>query len=307
MSHVKKPLLLGAHISVAGGFDQAIKRGESIGCTVIQIFTKSNRQWFAKEIDQSSIDIFKETHKKSFIETIVAHAAYLINIGSSNPEVQKKSTDALISELKRCSLLSIPYLILHPGSKGESGEKLALAQITSRLNDALAATPKDTTILLETMAGQGSNLCYTFEQLATIYQGIKDKSRIGICFDTCHAFAAGYDFRTPEKYEALWRQFDEILGLELIKVIHINDSKKEIGSRVDRHEHIGKGQLGLKPFEMLFNDPRFHSIPKILETPKENLADDLKNMQQITQLIKQENKKVLDIYVPEEIFEAKSK
>ncbi len=292
---------------MAGGFDQAVLRGESIGCTSLQIFTKSNRQWLAKEIDDQAIAVFKKALEQSIIKNVVAHAAYLINLGSPNPFVRQKSTQALKQELLRCSQLGIPYLVIHPGSKGEMDEDMAIAQIANELNEAIKETSGDTMILLETMAGQGSNLCYRFEQLAAIYDKIHDKSRVGICFDTCHAFAAGYDFRSRGSYEKLWEVFDSILDISLIKVIHINDSKRELGARVDRHEHIGKGQLGLEPFRLLFNDPRFFSIPKILETPKKELADDLKNMQQIVDLIDVETKEKLNIYVPDKIHEAKSK
>ncbi len=307
MEHEKRPLLLGAHMSVAGGLDQAIVKGESIGCTTIQIFTKSNRQWFAKSLDDQDIIKFKTTLEQSIIKKVIVHAAYLINVASTNPLVKQKSTKALIQELYRCSQLGISYLVLHPGSKGEMNENAATTQIANELNEAIKATPDNTMILLETMAGQGSNLCYRFEQLAAIYAQIENKKRIGICFDTCHAFAAGYDFRSRESYEKLWNLFDTILDISLIKAIHINDSKKNLGARVDRHEHIGKGQLGLEPFRLLFNDPRFFNIPKILETPKEGIEDDLKNMQQIVDLIDKQTKKNLSIYVVGMSLEAKSK
>ncbi len=307
MNSQKRPLLLGAHISVQDGLEQAFIRGQSIGCTTIQIFTKSNRRWLAKKLTGEDIERFKKTWTNSTIQSVIVHAAYLINIGSSNPEVVTKSAQALKEELSRCEQLGITYLVVHPGSSGSSPEKASLLQIAEQLDQVLESTPGNTMVLLETMAGQGSNVCYQFEQLATIYQAVRNKSRIGICFDTCHVFAGGYDMRTKDTYEHTWNLFDTILGLDLLKVIHINDSKKELGSRVDRHEHIGKGQLGHEPFRLLFNDPRFFDIPKILETPKEHLRDDLVNMQKIVSLLHPETKHVLELQAIEQIFEAKSK
>ncbi len=307
MSLKKRALLLGAHISVNGGLEQAFIRGQSIGCTAIQIFTKSNRQWFCKPLTREAIDLFKKTWANSIIQSVVVHAAYLINIGSSNPEVIAKSTQALKEELSRCEQLGITYLVLHPGSRGTTPEKTSLTQIAEQLDQVLESTPGKTMVLLETMAGQGSNVGYQFEQLATIYQASRNKSRIGICFDTCHVFVGGYDMRTKETYERTWKLFDTILGLDLLKLIHINDSKKELGSRIDRHEHIGKGQLGYEPFRLLFNDQRFFDVPKILETPKEQLADDLANMKKIVSLLNPETKNVLEWRVADVIFEAKSK
>ena len=281
----KHPLLLGAHMSVAGGFEQAIFRGESIGCTAIQIFTKSNRQWKASPITDEQAILFKKTVQNSSIHYVVAHASYLINSAAPDPEIHKKSVGALAQELQRCELLGIPYLILHPGSAGKSDQKLALAQIAQSLDDVFDEIPGSTMILLENMAGQGSSTCSTFESLATVRHLTHHKKRVGICFDTCHAFAAGYDLRTELSYEKIWQEFDKIIGLEHLKTMHINDSKKELGSKVDRHEEIGHGALGLESFRLLFNDSRFFSIPKILETPKDTLEDYAKNMQLLKSLI----------------------
>lgn len=303
----KKTLLLGAHISIAGGFEQAIIRGESIGCTAIQIFTKSNRQWNAKPIPQETSTLFKEAVRASSIQTVIAHAAYLINIGSPHNETRNKSIQSLMQELHRCQQLTIPYLVLHPGSRGSSSSKECLTAIAQALNQVLDTVPGTTMILLETMAGQGSNVCYHFEQLASVYELCHHKDRIGICFDTCHAFAAGYDLTTQSSYQETWKRFDHILGLDLLKAIHINDSKKGCGARVDRHEHIGKGMIGNECFQLLFNDTRFFTIPKILETPKDSLADDLRNIQHIESLITLKTKDFFRIAIPEMISEAKSK
>lgn len=294
MSHQHR-LLLGAHMSIAGGFEQAIIRGESIECTTIQLFTKSNRQWNAKQITDEQTELFKQTLKKSSIAPVITHASYLINIGSSDLTTQKKSVAALAEELTRCHMLGIPYLVLHPGSSTGASEKEGLQWISDNLNEALAQTPGSTMILLENMAGQGSSACYKFEHLAFLYKESEHKKRIGICFDTCHAFAAGYDFRTEATYKQLWHDFDEIIGLQHLKAMHINDSKKELGSRVDRHEEIGKGHIGLKAFELLFNDEQFFDVPKILETPKDTLPDYAHNMLVIKNLISDKNKKKLGI------------
>lgn len=284
----KKPsLLLGAHMSIAGGIPLAIDRGQSIGCTCIQIFTKSNRQWAAKPLDHVAIKEFKQKMQHSTIQAVVAHASYLINIGSPNPELNKKSVTALSDELKRIEQLEIPYLVFHPGAYVKGSEKECLTTIAKNIDIILSKNPGKSMLLLENTAGQGTNVGYTFEQLAKIYSQIEHKKRVGICFDTCHAFAAGYDFSTPEAYTKMWDSFDKVLGIKLLKVIHVNDSLKECGSRVDRHEDIGKGKMGLKSFELLFNDKRFSKIPKILETPKEDdMLDDVKNMETIKKLIK---------------------
>ena len=292
---VKQRLLLGAHMSISGGFDKAIVRGESIGCTTIQVFTKSNRQWYARPLTDEEIDIFKNTASQSSIKPVVAHASYLVNIGAADKLTHEKSTKSFTEELHRCQQLEIPYLVIHPGSCGKSSEKECLKKISDTLDETFTKLPGKTMVLLETMAGQGSNLGYQFEHLAELYQQSTHKKRVGICLDTCHIFAAGYKFDTQEHYENIWNQFDNIIGLNLLKVIHLNDSKKELGSRVDRHEDIGKGKIGLESFKMIMNDKRFFDIPKIIETPKEDLNDDLRNMKTLVQLISKENQKKLVI------------
>ncbi len=307
MTHKKQTLLLGAHLSVAGGLEEAIYRGESIGCTTIQLFTKSNRRWFAKPLTQEAIATFRQAVSESNIESLVAHAAYLINLGSPKREIRQKSVQALKEEFSRCEQLGIAYLVLHPGSRGDSSETESLDLIATQLDEVAAAIPGKSMILLETMAGQGSNLCHRFEQIAYVYNKITHKERIGVCFDTCHVFAAGYDLRTEKKYQAVWDEFDRTIGLSRLKVIHINDSKKELGSRVDRHEHIGKGLLGSESFRLLFNDKRFFAIPKILETPKKHLSEDLMNMKTIGRLLSKLTKKMrlIKIAVKDEETESK--
>jgi len=262
----KKKSLIGAHISISGGFDKIFARGESIGCNAIQIFTKSNRQWNAKQIEQNEVELYNKAKKESSIKSIIAHAGYLINIGSSNKATAEKSVQSLTEELNRCYLLDIKYLVLHPGSKQESSEKECLDLIAQRINSIFEVT-KQTSILLENMAGQGNSVAYKFEQLQYIISKIEDKKRIGICFDTCHAFAAGYNFSTQEGYNKVFEEFDKIIGIDLLKAMHINESKKAAGSKVDRHANLTKGEIGMTAFELIFKDERFKNIPKILETP----------------------------------------
>ena len=284
MEKVSK-LLLGAHMSMIGGFYRAIERGESIGCTTIQIFTKNNRQWHAKPLQNEEIELFKNKWKESSIQSIIAHATYLINLGSPQKELEEKSIKAAINELERCNSLTISYLVLHPGSHTNTDETESLKRIARNLDFIFESAQGDTSILLETMAGQGSSLCYSFEHIAEIIKLSKHKKRLGVCFDTCHAFAAGYDFRTKKDYIAMWKHFDDTIGLNKLHAIHINDSKTDCGSRVDRHTDIGKGKLGLEAFRLLFNDKRFANIPKILETPYTTLDDYKRNMETIYSLI----------------------
>ncbi|HLJ31844.1 MAG TPA: deoxyribonuclease IV [Candidatus Babeliales bacterium] len=291
----KQTLLFGAHMSIAGEFKRAIERGESIGCTAIQIFTKSNRQWHAKAIGEKEAMEFKESWKASSITSIVAHASYLINIGSPDKAIEHKSVNALKIEMERCAMLDIPYLVLHPGSHSHTDEKICLERISHNL-DELFKQVDGCSILLETSAGQGTNVGYNFEQLAYIIKLSHHKNRLGVCFDTCHAFTAGYDFTTEKSYHDLWKQFDKIIGLNKLKAIHVNDSKQVLGSCIDRHADIGKGKMGLKPFELLFNDPQFFDIPKILETPKKDgLEKDKKNMETLVSLLSSKTKKALHV------------
>lgn len=296
MAEIKQRLLLGAHMSVAGGYYKAIERGVSIGCTTIQIFTKSNRQWYAKPINEQEINQFKQAKKQHNLHSIVSHAGYLINLASTNPDTLKKSISSLAQEIERCDLLEIPYLVLHPG--GGENKKKGIYQVSVILDELLSKQSKKITILLETMAGQGNSLGSTFEELAEIYQAINHKTQVGFCVDTCHIFTAGYDMRTQETYHNTWHLFDTLLGLSKLKVIHVNDSKKELRSRIDRHEHIGKGKIGLEGFSLLFNDNRFIDVPKILETPKESIEEDLLNMQTIESVIQEKTRKKLIISIP---------
>ncbi|MCL4229711.1 deoxyribonuclease IV [Candidatus Dependentiae bacterium] len=289
-------LLLGAQVSIAQRIPLAFERGASIGCSTIQIFTKSNRQWGAKEITQQEIYDFQNMRKQFSISPVVAHATYLINIGSSDKQILQKSVKALTIELERCTLLDIPYLVLHPGSFKGSTEQKCLDQIATSINYVFEHYTGKTRLLLETMAGQGTSVCYRFEQIShVIGQVTQSSKRLGVCLDTCHVFAAGYDLRTPKAYNDMWQQFDETIGLGRLYAIHVNDSKKELGSRVDRHEKIGKGEIGLKAFELLFNDPRLFAIPKILETPEGTLDDYAVDIRTILELLSAKTRKILGV------------
>jgi apurinic endonuclease (APN1) len=299
----KHKLLLGAHMSISGGLENAILSGQEIGCTAIAMFTKSNRQWGAKNLTMQEILAFKSAWKNSDIIDIVAHCTYLINIGSPNAATYKKSKITLGNELKICQELGINYLVLHPGARLTSSVEECLERISQALDEILENDPKSkvgslyggTKILIETMAGQGTGVGHTFEQIASIFDQCKHKKRLGVALDTCHIFAAGYDFRSKKDYENMIQEFDNIIGLKNLHAIHINDSKKDLGSKVDRHEEIGDGKLGLEPFRFIFNDERLFDVPKILETPVGTLESYAHNMQVIRGLLSPETKKILGV------------
>jgi deoxyribonuclease IV len=290
-------LLYGANMSIAGGLDKAIISGQSIGCTTIQLFTKSNRQWAASELTESEITLFKKTVQESNINPIIAHTAYLINIGSPKKDIELKSVESLALELNRCNKLSIPFLVLHPGAHLGTDEHKCLERIIENINNILYHHPGDTMLLLELMSGQGSTVCYTFEQLAYVYKNVKNQKRLGICLDTAHAWAAGYNFSSEGKYANFWQNFNDILGFESLKIIHINDSKTSLGSHIDRHENIGEGTIGIKAFKMLMNDDHLFDIPKILENPKKGVNDDLNNMNVLKKLLTPTTREKLNIKI----------
>jgi deoxyribonuclease-4 len=284
----KPQQLLGAHTSISGGFTNAIKEGTLLDCTAIQIFTHSNRQWTVKPLSSEQIDAFLEAKSQSPIRSVIAHAGYLLNIAAADAKVRQQSLDTLIHELERCRDLEIKYLVLHPGARLTNPLNEALARVSQALNHALEAVPGNTTILLENMAGQGSVLGSTLEELALMHSNVEQRSRIGFCIDTCHAFAAGFQINTKMGYEAFLKNVDEILGLNNIHALHLNDSQKECGSRVDRHANIGEGKIGLELFSLIMNDVRLMHTSKIIETPyQENaLADYAKNLEILKSLIR---------------------
>ncbi len=280
--------LLGAHTSISGGVSTAIDRATKLKFSAIQIFSKNNNRWDSKPLDQEEIDAFKEKWKASGIEYIVVHDSYLINLCAKKKPLLEKSRKAFINELTRCEQLGIPHLNFHPGAHTGQGEEDGLKIIAESLNIVHDKTKNyKVKSMLETTAGQGTNLGYTFEQLQKIIEMVDDKERICVCIDTAHIFAAGYDLISEKGYEKTIKDFDDVIGLDLLKCFHMNDSKKELGSRVDRHEHIGKGFIGKKGFTNIMNDKRISHIPKILETPKgKEMKEDIKNLKVLRSLIK---------------------
>lgn len=265
-----KKILLGAHTSISGGFYKAIQEGEKIKATAIQIFTKNNRSWFGKKITLEEIEKFKITLKNSSIKSVVAHSSYLINIGSPKKETENKSVSSLKHELNRCEELEIPYLIIHPGSHLTISAEECIKQISQNLDNILKEYSGKTKVLLETTAGQGTNIGYKFEHIKKIISLCKEKSKIGVCLDTCHIYSAGYDIGTASAYKKTMTQFEKTIGIKNLKVIHLNDSKTEFNSKKDRHASIGEGQIPKKAFELIMNDTKLENIPKILETPDPN-------------------------------------
>ena len=280
--------LLGAHTSIAGGVSKSVERAEKLNFTAMQIFSKNNNRWHAKPLDEDEINSFKSKLKQSKIEFVVVHDSYLINLCAKDEKNLQKSRKAFIDELERCEELGIPHLNFHPGAHGGQGEEDGLKIIAESLNIAHQATKNfKVSSMLELTAGQGTNLGYRFEHLRKIIDLVEEKERMTVCIDTAHAFAAGYDLKNESAYEKVIKDFDDIVGLNLLKCFHINDSKKELGSRVDRHEHIGKGFIGLEGFANIMNDERLTAIPKVLETPKgKEQLEDLENLEVLKSLIK---------------------
>ena len=283
-----KQILLGAHMSISGGVHTAVDRATSIGCTALQVFTKNNNQWSGKPLTDEDIENYKRKIAEATITPVVAHDSYLINLCAANPDILEKSRTAFIDELTRCEQLGIQLLNFHPGAHGGAGEEEGIKKIIESLNIAHNGTKGFKVLsVAEVTAGQGTAVGYKFEHLEKIINGVEEPKRMAVCIDTCHIFAAGYDIRTEEGYEKTFEEFDSIIGLNRLAAFHCNDSKKGFGSHVDRHEHIGKGMIGVEGFSFLMNDKRFSNIPKILETPKsEDLHEDVENMRVLKGLIK---------------------
>ena len=280
--------LLGAHTSINGGVSTAVDLAEKLRFTAMQIFTKNNNRWYSKELSENEIEKFRMRLESSKIKFVVAHDSYLINLCSKELEMLNKSRDSFLDELKRCELLGIPHLNFHPGAHLGLGEEKGIKIIAESLNIAHANTKGyKVSSMIEATAGQGSSLGYKFEHLQKIIEFVDDKSRMTVCIDTAHIFAAGYDIRNASNYNNVIDEFDNIVGLEKLKCMHMNDSKKRLGSKVDRHEHIGKGFIGLEGFTNIMNDNRIMHIPKILETPKgKEQLEDLANLKILKSLIR---------------------
>lgn len=265
--------LLGCHVSVAGGYDSAVHRGEGLGCTAIQVFTRNQLRWESKPLSERQIKGFQNALKCSVVRAVCAHGSYLPNLASPDPETRKRSIGSVREELGRCRALGIPLLIIHPGSHLGDGESAGIRRIVSAVDEVFEDGTGPVKILLETTAGQGTSVGYRFEHLRDIIAGIGPE-RAGACFDTCHVFAAGYDLREDE-YDGTLDRWDRIVGLTNLHAIHLNDSKGAIGSRVDRHQHIGEGTIGIGPFGRFMRDERLVRVPKILETPKKSGGTDM--------------------------------
>ena len=280
--------LLGAHMSIEGGLHKAFERISLIGGQSLQIFSKNQRQWRVPELSPSDIEKFIERWEQWGKGPVAVHDSYLINLANPDGEKANRAASAFAEEIRRADQLTIPYLIMHPGSHVGSGMEKGLLQLTANIDRAFAQAEdaKSVMVLLETTAGQGTGLGASFEELAYIITHSEFNERLGVCFDTCHAFAAGYDISSAAGYEKTFTVFDKIIGLERLKFFHLNDSKKGLGSKIDRHDHIGKGEIGLEGFRLLMNDPRFAEHPMVLETPKEkDLKEDIENLKLLKSLI----------------------
>jgi deoxyribonuclease-4 len=261
-------------MSIAGGLKKSLLRGHDLKCNTIQIFTKSSRSWGEKQLKETEITAFHETREKTGIDPVISHCNYLVNLASPDRDIYQKSIDSMFGEMERCELLGIGSLVMHPGSHRGSGEAAGIERIAAAINLLHRKTAGfKVRILLETTAGQGTNLGYRFEQIAQIIERVEEKSRMEFCLDTCHIFAAGYELRTEDGYKKIFKDIEEIIGMERLKAIHLNDSQGGLGSRVDRHEHIGHGMIGERPFRWIMRDERLKNIPKIIETPREEGTD----------------------------------
>ena len=266
----ERQCLLGAHLSIAGGLENALYRAAALECNVLQIFTKNASTWKERTLQVAEVERFDAARAETGIREVAAHTSYLINIASPDRKQRLRSCAALEEELKRASALQISDVVLHPGSHMGAGESRGLEKAAESLNAVLSKQSRSSSrLLLETTAGQGNSLGYRFEQIAELLDRIEDQSKIGVCLDTAHIFAAGYDIRTVASFSAVMRQFDAAVGLKHLRLIHLNDSKKELGTRIDRHQHIGEGFIGLEAFGCILRDRRLTAIPKIIETPKD--------------------------------------
>jgi deoxyribonuclease IV len=262
--------LFGAHMSIAGGYFNALLTAQSHGCETVQLFTKNNNQWHAKPVSTEDIRQFRQILRKTKLRLPTAHDCYLINLASPDEQLYRKSVEAFVVEMQRAEALGLRYLVTHPGAAVDGDERAGLRRVAQALNEVhKRCAAFKVRVLLENTAGQGTSLGHRFEHLASIFAEVRESQRLGVCLDTCHMFAAGYPLAPAKEYQATFKEFNRLVGLKNVKVFHVNDSLKPLGSRVDRHAHIGQGCLGLEPFRLLVNDHRFRRHPMILETPKE--------------------------------------
>lgn len=266
--------LLGAHMSTAGGLHTAFERGDALGCTAIQIFTSSPRQWRGRDLSDADVTAFREAWEASSCRVVLAHDIYLTRLGTRDAAIRSKSRSAFAGEVRTCQRLGIPALVMHPVGDDDPDEDAILDRVATSLNAVFEKVPDEgTRILLETTAGQGANVGYRFAQLARIIEKVEQSGRLGVCIDTCHVFAAGYGISGEAGWKAMMLELDTTVGREALGAIHLNDSRKPCGSRVDRHAHIGQGEIGQTPFRLIMRDRRLAQVPKVLETPKEDEMD----------------------------------
>ncbi len=287
--------LLGAHMSIAGGYYKAVEAAAEFGMDCVQIFTKNNNQWRAKPLTDEDVDLFRESLDRTGVRRPCAHDSYLINLGSPKDDLWQKSVDAFVVELERAEALGLEGVVAHPGSFVDSSEEEGLARIVAGLDEVLDRTAgQSVEVWLETTAGQGTNLGHRFDHLGYLVENVQDASRIGVCIDTCHVFAAGYAIQERKDYLATMREFDKLVGLDRVRAFHLNDSKKPFASRVDRHDHIGLGEIGEAAFEHVLNDRRFAKLPMYMETPKKETEEgehwDAVNLRKLRSLLKKRKK-----------------
>jgi deoxyribonuclease-4 len=280
-------MFLGSHMSIAGGVHHAVELATRIGCTAMQLFVKNNTQWQGNPLSEEHVTTYKALLAKASIGPVVVHDTYLVNLCAVNPETLRKSRETFVDELTRCEQLGVPYYNFHPGSHMGRGDRDGILRIVESLNVIHEQTAGFAVrSVLETTAGQGTAIGWHFEQLRAIIDEVDEPERMAVCLDTCHVFAAGYDISTAEGYEHCFEAFDAIIGIDRLVAFHVNDSKRACGSRIDRHEHIGQGQIGLEGFRLLMNDARFEHVPKILETPKGiEMLEDIENMRILRGLV----------------------
>jgi deoxyribonuclease-4 len=276
---------LGFHVSISGGFALSVQRAFELGCTCMQIFSRNPRGWTIKPMDKDDIAQFKKLREQWDIGPVFVHTNYLINLASSKPDLYEKSIEQLVIDLERTETLGAEYLVTHLGSASGQTPQWMIDRVSNALNIAMKLYQPKSTILLENTAGEKGDIGYELEQVQEVISRLKDPSRIGICYDTCHGFAAGYDVRTKRAVDALARKIDTVVGLKRLKGMHLNDCLRDYGSHVDRHWHIGEGKVGLDGFRALLNHPAFKDVPKIMETPKDSEEDDPRNMRTVKSLL----------------------
>jgi deoxyribonuclease-4 len=277
---------IGFHVSIAGGFAKSVERAHDLGCTCMQIFSRNPRGWSVKPLDKNDIAEFKKSREKLGIAPVFVHTNYLINLASTRPELYEKSIEQFVIDLERTEALGAEYLVTHLGSASGQKEEWMIERVSDAISYALKLHPPKATILLENTAGEAGDVGYTLEQVREVIDRLHDSSRIGICYDTCHGFAAGYDIRTKDGVAILAKAMSHTVGLDRLKGMHLNDCLRDFNSRIDRHWHIGEGKIGLEGFAELLNHPAFRDVPKIMETPKNTEEDDPRNMKIVRSLLK---------------------